>query len=812
MKPFLEEFRLSLAEFTDPLLDTMSFGAALVRPNGTLIAVNCWLAEHLAQPRTALVDRQLPAVWGTGLPPDFESQLEAAIASQEQTEWNLLPHQVPFATKGGLRIRLAPFGARPDGGAALLQLAPWHEEGALPSTEASHPLTDSYRNFIDLTSEGFWLVDAEERTVEVNPALCAMLGYEHDDMIGKLPSDFAMPQSRDLLTAQSPFTSKNLHRNYQTHLQHKLGRLLICNFNATTLRDKHGNVTGSFALVTDVTAEQRQDAESKLASAVFNFTSEAIFVTDTQNRIQAVNPAFTAITGYTPDEVLGKDPSILKSQKHDAAFFQNMWQSITEVGQWEGEIWNHRKNGEDFPTWLSIATMRTTEGNVQQHVAVMSDITSRKEAEDTIRHQANYDQLTKLPNRNLLHDRLGQSMNRAGRLKSKVGFLFIDLDHFKRLNDTFGRAHGDQLLIEICRRLSECVRNSDTVGRLEKDTFGIVLNDLAQSLDGEIVAQKIFAALDRELAIEGHHHKITCSIGIAIFPGDGKTPDALIRHAEVAMFQAKEVAGHQARFFTLKMNEEMVTRMRLERDMRYAITVNQFDLYYQPIMDPYTDQIAGAEALMRWPHPERGLVSPGNFIPLAEETGLIVPMGRWALMHACQQAATWTKMGMPIYIAVNLSPRQCLEANFGEEIEQALAASALDPKCLVLEITESLLMTEGNAAIETLKQLTEKGVRLALDDFGTGYSSLSYLKKLPAGVLKIDRAFVRDLPESQEDSTLVQAMISMAHKLGMKVVGEGVETKAQLQFLKDNQCDYIQGFYYCQPLTEEAFRDFLKNR
>lgn len=802
---------MSLAEVAGPILDAMPYGAVLVRADGVILMANQWLSDQLKQHQT-LKGSNFADLWGKALPPDFLIHLNEAVTNQEQTEWNLLQHQVPFETEGGLRIQMSPFRENDGSFLALLRLTPWHYEIEQQETQDKHPLDDSYRHFIEVTSEGFWLVDPAERTVQANPALCEMLGYTLEEMLGRQPLDFAMPHSQDLLASQSPFHSGDVHRKYQIHLRHKSGKLLVCNFNATTLHGPNGDITGSFALVTDVTKQQRQEAESKLASAVFNFTSEAIFVTNTDNKIQAVNPAFTAITGYTADEVLGADPSILNSGRHAADFFQNMWHSIKEVGQWEGEIWNKRKNGEQFPTWLSIATMRTATGNVQQYVAVMSDITSRKEAEDTIRHQANYDQLTKLPNRNLLVDRLGQSMNRAGRLKSKVGFLYVDLDHFKRLNDAFGRAHGDQLLIEIGRRMMECVRNSDTVGRLEKDIFGVVLNDLAHSLDGELVAKKIFASLERDLTIDDHQHKLTCSVGIAIFPGDGKTPEELMRNAEVAMYQAKDTTGQQARFFTKEMNEEMVTRMRLERDLRYAITANQFDLYYQPIMDPYTDKIAGAEALMRWPHPERGLVSPGNFIPLAEETGLIVPMGRWALAHACKQAANWTKLGVPIYIAVNLSPRQCLEANFGEEIKQALADSALDPNNLVLEITESLLMTEGNAAIETMKQLTEKGVRLALDDFGTGYSSLSYLKKLPASVLKIDRAFVRDLPDSKEDSTLVQAMISMAHKLGMKVVAEGVETSEQLQFLRENQCDLIQGFYYCQPLTEEAFRDFIKNR
>jgi len=563
----------------------------------------------------------------------------------------------------------------------------------------------------------------------------------------------------------------------------------------------------------EIAIRRKSEEESqRLAGTVFTTSAEGILVTDRDANIIAINPAFTRITGYESADVIGQNPRILKSECHDAIFYEAMWRALLDAGQWQGEIWNKRKTGETFPEWLSIAAIYEADGTIDRYVATFSDITQRKQDEAQIWHQANYDFLTGLPNRALFLDRLSRAVADARRERHRVALMFIDLDDFKLINDTLGHSIGDLMLKETSVRLSACVRENDTVSRLGGDEFTIFLKGIGAEADAAIVAEKIIESLSLPFLLDENQATISASIGITFFPDDASDEESLLRNADMAMYQAKEMGRNTYSFFTKDMNERIQTRAVLGNELRHAIERNEFIVYYQPIYDAQTLRLDSAEALVRWRHPRLGLVQPSEFIPLAEETGLIVPLGEWVLREACREAATWQSPdGTPVAIAVNLSCRQAKLApqQFIRHTKMVLAESQLPPNLLKFEITESFVMEETEEMLFWLKSLNETGVRLSIDDFGTGYSSLSYLRRLPVDFVKIDRSFVSDVGSNADDAALVRAIISMAHSLRMEVVAEGVETVEQLAFLQSAACNWVQGYYFHQPLPAKEFRNLL---
>lgn len=567
---------------------------------------------------------------------------------------------------------------------------------------------------------------------------------------------------------------------------------------------------GSFGIVgavIDITDRKLYENELRLASTVFETTSEAIVVTDTKNCIQAVNPSFTHVTGYSEEEVIGRDPSFLSSGRQDGSFYQRMWVRLSKTGRWQGEIWNRRKNGDLYAEWLSISAVYNNKEEICQYVAVFSDITKRKKAEELIRHQANFDALTNLPNRNLFLDRLGRAIVRAKRNRNQVALMFIDLDRFKEVNDTLGHNVGDLLLQEAAVRLTQSVRETDTVSRLGGDEFTIVLPDLSSRGVIEKVAQKALEQLAEPFHISGYEIFVSGSVGITTFPQDGNEVESLLKNADTAMYRAKEGGRNGYRFFTSEMNEETQKRMVLERDLRHAIEHNEFIVHYQPVIDVVTGVTISAEALVRWQHPERGLLAPGFFIAMAEETGLITQIGKIVLEQVCAQIKKWHSDPIlkDIRVAVNLSPRQLQNKNVVSDLEELIAKAGITAHSLALEITETLVMQDPEGAAQLLEDIRRMGIKVYLDDFGTGYSSLNYLKRFSFDVLKIDRSFIMDVEFDEGDAALVEAIIVMAHKLGIKVVAEGVENENQLGFVRSQNCDMIQGYYYSKPLPANEF-------
>jgi len=548
-----------------------------------------------------------------------------------------------------------------------------------------------------------------------------------------------------------------------------------------------------------------REAQSELAryATVFTNASEGMVITDAMGRILAINPAFTAITGYRFEDIEGKTPAVLSSGRQDQKFYRDMWRSLIDRGSWQGEIWNKRRSGEIYPQWLSITAVRNSDGVATHYIGIFSDVTERKRVEEHIRHLAHHDALTGLPNRLLLQDRLRQAILQAKRSGRHVAVLFFDLDRFKMINDTLGHELGDRLLRIVTERCLSAVRETDTVARQGGDEFVVVLPELQNAQDAAVIARKLLAAITQPTQLGSHDLSVTCSIGIAVYPNDGLTETDLLRNADAAMYRAKANGRNGYQFYTADMNAASLGELLLEHQLRGALERNEFRLYYQPKVDAQNGRLTGCEALLRWQHPEQGLLAPGRFVAMAEESGLIVPIGRWVIREACRQLRQWLDQGLePVPVAVNLSAQQLAHGDLVEVVSEALQEFRLQPRLLELELTETMLMRDVSRTIETLAALHRMGVGLAIDDFGTGYSSLAYLRQFPVNSLKIDRSFVDDITAAadiQGNGRIATAVIALAHSLGLQVTAEGVQSEVQRRFLAAHGCDFLQGYLFGKP-------------
>lgn len=562
--------------------------------------------------------------------------------------------------------------------------------------------------------------------------------------------------------------------------------------------------------------QERHRADEALRIAATAFESqEGMFVTDASKIILRVNNAFARLLGYSVAEIVGNHPDMFQSGRHDAHFFAQLWRSVDEAGSWQGEIWTRRKNGEIFPGWLSMTAVTDELGRVCNYVGTQIDITERKQAEDVIKNLAFYDHLTQLPNRRLLLDRLQQLVAALSRNQRHGALMFIDLDNFKTLNDTLGHDFGDLLLQQVATRLSSCVREDDTVARLGGDEFVVMLANLSPSrqeaaMQAEAVSEKVLATTTVPYDLAGHEYLISPSIGITLIGGHEGTVEDLLRQADIAMYQAKAAGRNTVRFFDPQMQAAIHARAALEIDLREAVWRHDFVLYYQPQVAS-SGRLLGAEALVRWQHPKRGMVSPAEFIPLAEECGLILPIGHWVLETACKQLAVWAANPQtePLLLAVNVSARQLSSPNFVTEVLALLQYTGANPARLKLELTEGLLLQNTEDVIAKMLALKAYGVGFSLDDFGTGYSSLSYLKRLPLDQLKIDQSFVRDVLADPNDAAIACTVVALAKSLGLTVIAEGVETAEQRDFLAENGCHTYQGYFFGRPGPAEALLDML---
>ncbi|MDO8988100.1 MAG: EAL domain-containing protein [Sideroxyarcus sp.] len=566
-----------------------------------------------------------------------------------------------------------------------------------------------------------------------------------------------------------------------------------------------------FALGTvhDISEHKAEEAALRLAARVFESSGEAILITDAKGNVVAVNHAFVEMSGFRSDEMLGHNPRILASGRHDVAFYRAMWDDIVKYGYWQGEIWDKHKNGRIYPKWMSITAVRDDKGEVTNYISIARDTTEQTEAEKNIHFLAYYDVLTGLPNRTLLRDRLGQMIAVSHRDKHQFALLFMDLDRFKYINDSMGHSVGDRLLQAVSLRIQEHVREEDTVARLGGDEFIVLLRDTGER-GASVVAAKLLETLATPYDLDGHVISTQASIGICIFPEHAQDADTLIKNADMAMYSAKEEGRNNFQFFKPEMNFRVDLLFSMEKDLRLALERGEFYLHYQPQADLATGKLCGVEALVRWKHPEKGVVSPAEFIPVAEETGQIIPIGEWVLRTACAQMVEWRKAGLAdISLAVNLSMRQLRQPMLVELVKNVLAESGLEAQYLELEITEGIMMGDNQAAMRFLAEMHDLGVHLSIDDFGTGFSSLNYLKKLPVDKLKIDQSFVRDIETDESDAAIIRSIISLGHRLNLRVIAEGVETQEQLDFLRIRGCDEMQGYFYARPMPAAEFAKFF---
>ena len=561
----------------------------------------------------------------------------------------------------------------------------------------------------------------------------------------------------------------------------------------------------------DITEQKRHEEQLLLLASVFANSIQGIYITSPEGNIERVNPAFTTITGYTAEEVIGRNPRLFKSGRHDKAFYQEMWATVRERGRWQGEIWDRRKSGEAYPVWLSITAIKDPQDRTTHFLAIFHDITEIKHGEEQLKHQANHDALTGLPNRQLFNDRLEWALAHARRYRLKLALLFLDLDNFKSINDSLGHHMGDIFLQEVAQRLKVCCRAEDTVARLGGDEFIIILPEVKNEQGTVHMAQRIVQSFLKPIHLGGHDLFPSASIGITMFPSDGADVATLVKNADMAMYKAKELGRNSYVMYTETMNRDVVRRLALETSLRQALEREEFRVYYQPKVNIQTGAISGMEALVRWQRSENDLVLPGEFIPVAEETGLIFLLGEWVLRTACRQARLWHDQGFPnLSISVNLSAKQFQDENLILLVKRSLKESGLPAKDLNLEITEHIVMVDTQISGRIMAELKKMGVNISIDDFGTGYSSLRYLKRFPLVELKIDKSFIRDLPDHPDDVTIVKAILSLAHSLNLRVVAEGVESVQQYRFMRSHGCDEIQGYLYSPPLAPEECTRLLK--
>lgn len=562
--------------------------------------------------------------------------------------------------------------------------------------------------------------------------------------------------------------------------------------------------------IIDITERKQAELQLQQLSLAVEQSPAAVVITNLEAAIEYVNPRFTQITGYSLEEVRGQNPRILQSGELLPELYRTLWQTLIAGEAWYGEFQNRRKDGSHFWERASISPLRNAQGQVTHYVAVKEDITAQKRNEQQLIYQATHDELTGLANRTLLKDLLEQSIHYAHRSGRMVAVLLLDLDRFKLVNDSLGHGAGDELLVAVARRLKAMVREADTVARFGGDEFVVLLTEVESVEDVRKVADNILRQLALPQCIEQRDLTVTASLGISFYPADGGDSATLIRNADIAMYQAKR-EGSSFSCYSTEMNARLLHTLELETALRQALDPCQFCLVYQPKVDLVSGSIVGCEALIRWNHPQRGLVSPAEFIPLAEETGLIVPIGRWALQEACRQGMAWQAAGLaPLSVAVNLSARQFRTGDLLQTVQEALDASGLDPALLDLELTESMIMDEPRSAEATMRSLKQLGVSLSLDDFGTGYSSLNYLRRFPVDSLKIDRSFIQDVVTDPSGASVVTSVIAIAHNLGISAVAEGVETAAQLQFLAATDCDLLQGYFFSRPVPADAFAELVR--
>ena len=655
---------------------------------------------------------------------------------------------------------------------------------------------------LDATRDGLWDWDVASRRVFFSEGYAKLLGLT-PQALGDTREDWAErlhpdDQERALHALNPEFGEQQYENTYR--LRHADGSYRWIHSRGRLLRDEQGQPQRFIGIASDITRQRAIDDSLRQAAAVFDATQEGVLVTDAEQRIVHVNPAFSRITGYSSEEILGQHPTLLKSGRHDATFYQSLWHALENRGAWSGEVWNRRKSGEIYPQWQCIRVIHDEQGRVSHYVAVFSDITALKRSQRELDYLAHHDPLSNLPNRLLFTERVAHALERSKIEELRGAVLLIDLDHFKHINESLGHNVGDLLLKSVGERLQHGLPNGSTLARLGGDEFGLLSENCAGATQAAELAQRLLRNLETPFRLDGHELYIGASIGISLFPEDADSVEQILRNADSALFKAKSSGREGYAFYVQELTDYARQRVELASSLRHALDNQELRVYYQPLHDLRDGSQVGMEALVRWQHPQRGLIPPAEFIPIAEDNGMIGVIDAWVLEQACRQMVRWNEEGDRLnFVAVNVSSRLFSRGELDQRVAAVLAETGLPPEQLELEVTESAIMEDPDAALKLLTSLRALGVRLAIDDFGTGYSSLARLKRLPVDKLKLDQSFVRGLPDDPEDAAITRAVIALGKSLGLKVLAEGIEQPAQADFLRELGCNYGQGYHFGRP-------------
>jgi diguanylate cyclase (GGDEF)-like protein/PAS domain S-box-containing protein len=781
------------------ILATSTVGVMAYRQDGQCVLANPAAAELIGGSQEQLLAQNLYRI---------DSWRRAGLldlAARATSEGRRMEMESRFTSGFGkevwVRAQFSPFFSRNEPH-LLLVLHDITEQRS--AAEALSERERALRSLADNVPDNIARWDCDGELIYLNRALEQTLGVTQAEIQGKKTAELWPDGRFDLLLAAVRWVAASGEsRDFDQIVPGPDGRTRYHMIRMVPETGPDGRIISVLGVGRDLTDHKRTEEQLRLAASVFHNSAEGVLITDAGGVILSVNPAFTKITGYTEDEAVGQRPSLLRSEHHQAEFYGEMWRILRAQGDWQGEIWNRRKNGEAYLQWMTINRIDDADGNPVRYVSVFHDITEMRLKDERIHHLAFHDALTGLPNRALMLDRLQHAINRCQREAGRLAVTFIDLDRFKSVNDGLGHDIGDLLLQEVAQRIEGRLRAMDTVARLGGDEFVVLMEDLGEAGQCASLAEQLIAAIRAPMPLRGHTVEIGASMGMAFFPEDGDDPLELMKRADMAMYAAKAAGRNTYRFFQEDMLQRTTHRLNLEMDLRRAIASGNLELHYQPKLALASGQVVGVEALVRWRHAERGLLPPGEFIPLAEDSGLIVELGHWVLDAACRQAATWRRQGRRLPIAVNISARQLDAGNLVEHISALIARHGIAASDLEIELTESTVMTNPASVAELLGRVRALGVTVAVDDFGTGYSSLAYLRRLPIDVLKIDRSFVMDADRDDEDAQIVRTIVALGQALRLTLVAEGIENQRQAELLLGLGCDIAQGYHYSPPLPAD---------
>lgn len=789
------------------VFESATEGIVITDTRSRIIAVNKAFTHLTGYRREDVVGKMVP-IFEDAMSHDLFTDMMETMIVAGQWRGEFLARK---ADGSGLPVTLSVSMAKDDAGRLSHYVAIFSDISSRKQLENERQASESkFRALVELSLAGIYVVQ-DGIVVYANPRLAEMAGYTQAELTGMHVRDFTAEEDLPILIEnhRKRLSGEIDNVRYTYRAKRRDGSLV--EVEAHGRRFDYDGRPAIIGILLDISDRVAAEKQLQLSAKVFDNASEGILITDAEARIIAVNAAFTRITGYSENEAVGKFSRMFHGKHNDLVANEQMQAQLKQCGHWQGEMIDRRKGGETYPAWLSISSVRDGD-QLTNYVGVFTDFSSRKEAEARLYFLANHDPLTQLPNRTALMDSLGHSIGQARQHSEQMAVLFVDLDRFKTINDTLGHHAGDKLLQVVAQRLRACLTEGDIIARLGGDEFTVLLETLPDEHYAGLVADSILQTLAKPVVIDHQEMYITCSIGISLYPNDGLDAHTLLKNADVAMYRAKEMGKNNCQFFASDMNAMAFERLLMENSLRHALDLRQFELYFQPQVDSQTGAVAGMEVLLRWRHPELGLIPPAKFVPLAEENGLIVSIGEWIIEETCRQGRSWLDAGLHFeHIAINLSPRQFAESRLPLVVGKALRESGFPSGKLELEVTESMIMKDPQAAVEMLNELKFMGVMLSIDDFGTGYSSLSNLKRFPIHNLKIDRSFIEGVPDDSDDCAITEAIIALAKKLDLKLIAEGVETPAQLRFLRERGCDLVQGFMFSRPLPTADMEACLRS-